>query len=248
MSKVKIKIIFLGHVPHAIDIDKIIKWKSEIFEIVKPINSVAIVGNSDGESWEFLDKNIKEQLPERDGSDVLLAVTNVPLQQNYYIRGLQDNKACMTYEMMADILKSDNIPLENLILRMLYFIALTYKYYGGKSPISGEHIDIIHHETKGCIFDMNGVKTDVIYSLNGPKLCHSCVEALTTKQKHKIEKEVIDKVQGELKKIKKGLYYQLSDFVKRRPIWSIVISSFVAIILGVIGSTIATIIWEKLLK
>lgn len=248
MSKVKIKIVFLGHVPHSIDIDKIVKWKSEIFEILKPINTVAIVGNSDGGSWEFLDKNIDKQLPERDGADVLLAVTNVPLQNNYYIRGLADNKACMTYEMMADILKADNIPLENLLLRMLYFISLTYKHYGGRSPISEEQISIIHHETKGCIFDMNGVKTDVVYSLNGPQLCHSCVETLTTKPKHKIEKEVIDKVQSELKKIKKGLYYKITDFVKRKPILAIFISSTVAIILGTIGSIIATLIWEKLLK
>jgi len=248
MIKVKIKIVFLGHVPHSIDIDKIVKWKSELFEIVKPINTVAIVGNSDGDRWEFLDKNINEQLPDRDGADVLLAVTNVPLQHNYYIRRLADNKACMTYEMMADILKTDNIPLENLLLRMLYFISLVYKHYGGRSPISGDPISIIHHETKGCIFDMNGVKTDVVYSLNGPQLCHSCVESLTSKPKYKIEKEVIVKVQSELKVIKKGLYYQLTDFVKRRPILAIFISSCVAIILGTIGSIFATLIWEKLLK
>ncbi len=248
MSKVKIKIVFLGHVPHSIDIEKIIKWKSEIFEILKPINTVAIVGNSDGENWEFSDQNIDEQLPERESADVLLAVTNVPLQNNYYIRGLKDNKACMTYEMMADILKLDNIPLENLLLRMLYFISLAYKHYGGQIPISGENISIIHHETKGCIFDMNGVKTDVIYSLNGPQICHSCVEKLTTKPRYKIEKEVIDKVQSELKKVKKGIYYQITDFIKRKPVLAIIISSFLAIVLGTIGSIIAILIWEKLLK
>lgn len=95
---------------------------------------------------------------------------------------------------------------------------------------------------------MNGIKTDVVYSLNQPQLCHSCVETLQSIPKYKIEKEIIEKVQKELKSIKKGLYYRLTDFVKRRLILSIIISSIVAIILGTIGSVIATIIWEKLLK
>jgi hypothetical protein len=248
MSKVKIKIVFLGHIPHALDIDKIVKWKSDLFEIMKPINTVAIVGNSDGAYWEFLDENIEEQLPARDGADILLAVTNVPLQSNYFARRFSDNRVCMTYNTMTEILKFDNIPLENLLLRVLYSIAFVYRRYGNRMPLMTEHTNFTHDETRGCIFDMNGVKTDVVYSLNGPQLCHSCVEILTTTPKHKIEKEIIDKVQGELKKIKKGLYYQLTDFIKRRPILAIIISSLVAIFLGIIGSTIATIIWEKLIK
>jgi hypothetical protein len=149
---------------------------------------------------------------------------------------------------MTEILKFDNIPLENLLLRVLYSIAFVYKRYGNRMPQMTEHTNFTHDETRGCIFDMNGIKTDVVYSLNSPQLCHSCVEILTTTPKYKIEKEVIDKVQSELKKIKKGRYYQLTDFVKRRPILAIIISSLVAIILGVIGSTIATIIWEKVIK
>lgn len=248
MSKVKIKIVFLGHIPHSIDTDKIIKWKSELFEIVKPINTVAIVGDSDGAYWEYSDKNIEEQLPERIDADILLAVTNVPLQYNYFARRYSNNRVCMTYNTMTEILKFDNIPLENLILRVLYSIAFVYKRYGNRMPLASESTNFAHDETRGCIFDMNGVKTDVVYSLNSPQLCHSCVETLTTIPKFKIEKEIIEKVQCELKKIKKDLYYQLTDFIKNYPILTILLSSLFAIILGVIGSTIATLIWENYLK
>lgn len=248
MSKVKIKIVFLGHIPHSIDIDKIVSWKSDLFEIMKPINTVAIVGDSDGAHWEFLDENIETQLPPRDGADILLAVTNVPLENNYFARRFSDNRVCMTYNEMTEILQSYNIPLENLLLRVLYSVSFIYRRYGNRMPLNTEHTNFTHDETRGCIFDMNGVKTDVVYSLNRPQLCHSCVETLTTIPKYKIEKEIIDKVQNELKKIKKGLYYQLSDFAKSSPICAIIISSLFAIILGIIGSTIATLIWEKLLK
>ncbi len=245
MTKVKIKIIFLGHIPHSINTEKIGKWKSELFEIVKPINTVAIVGDSDGAYWEYSDANIEEQLPDRDGADVLLAVTNVPLQSNYFARRFSNDRVCMTYNTMTEILKFDNIPLENLIFRVLYSIAFVYKRYGNRIPLASENTNFAHDETRGCIFDMNGVKTDVVYSLSGPQLCHSCVETLTTLPQHRIEKEIITKVQWELKKIKKGFYYQITDFIKTKPILAIVVSSLFAIILGVIGSTIATIIWEN---
>jgi len=242
MSKVKIKIIFLGYIPHLIDIEKVKKWKSDLFEVIQPVNSVAIVGDSDGACWEFLDKNIEEQLPLRSEPDILLAVTNVPLQDNYYVRSFSDNRVCMTYNNMTEILKSENIPLENLLLLVLYLVALGYRHYGNKIPLMFELTQLGHDETRGCVFDMNGIKSDVIYSLNEPQLCHSCVERLTTKPKYKIEKDLIDKVQKELRKINKGQYYRISDFVKRRPILSILLSVLSAIIIGILASIIANII------
>lgn len=248
MSKVRIKIVLLGHLPHSIDIDKIDKWKSDLFEIITPINSYTIIGNSDGAYWEFSDENIETQLPSRDGADLLLAVTNVPLQNNFFARRFTDNRVCMTYNSMTEILRFDNIPLENLLLRVLYSMSFVYKRYGNKMPLNSEVTNFTHDETRGCIFDMNGVKTDVVYSLNIPQLCHSCVEILTSNQGTRIEKNLVDTVQQELKKIKKARYYRIADFVKRRPILTIIISSVVAVLLGAVGSIIATLIWENYMK
>jgi hypothetical protein len=246
MSKVKIKIVFLGHLPHSVDQEKITNWKSELYEIVKPINTFNLTNNSDGDSWEFLDENIQQQLPPRDGSDVLLAVTNVPLENDWFVRRFSDNRVCMTYSTMTEILKFDNIPLENLLLRVLYSVAFVYRRYGNRIPPMEEFTNFTHDETRACIFDMNGIKTDVVYSLNKPQLCHSCVETLTSNHGHKIEKDLVEKVQKELNKIEKTLYFRITDWVKRRPILAIVISSTVAIILGAIGSLLASAIWERL--
>ena len=120
MAKVKIRIVFLGHLPHSINTKKIENWKSDLFEVLPPINSFNIIGDSDGAEWEFLDVNIEKQLPQRDNADLLLAVTNVPLQDSYFARRFTDNRICMTYNSMTEILKLDNIPLENLMLRVLY--------------------------------------------------------------------------------------------------------------------------------
>jgi hypothetical protein len=246
MSKVKIKIVILGHLPYSIDLNKVRKWKSDLFEIISPISSYNIVGNSDGIYWEFLDENIEKQLPMRDDADILIAVTNVPIQDNFFARRFTDNRICMTYNSMTEILNSENVPLENLLLRVLYSVSFVYKRYGNQIPLMTEMTNFTHDETRGCIFDMNGIKTDVVYSLNRPQLCHSCVETLTSDQTHRVCQELIDKVQYELKRIKKGLYYQISDFVKQRPILAIIISTIIAIILGTIGSIIATFILEKI--
>lgn len=242
MSKVKIKIVILGHLPYSLNIDRIKKWKSELFEIVEPINSVSIVGNSDGPNWEFTDENIEDQLPERDESDVLLAITNVQIEANYFARRFSDNRVCMTYGNMTEILKFDNIPFENLLLRVLYSVSFVYKRYGNRIPEMSEFTNFTHDETRGCIFDMNGIKTDVVHSLSKPHLCSPCVTVLTTNPKYKIEIEIIHAVQKELKRIKKPLYYRLADFVKSNPIIALIISSFFGIILGTIGSILANLI------
>jgi hypothetical protein len=224
--------VLLGYLPYSIDFEKIKRWKSALFEIMPTIHSVAFVGNADGDNWDFSDSNIEDQLPSRDGADILLAVTNVPIQDKYYFRRYSDNRACLTYSQMTEILNFDNIPLENLLLRTLYSVSFIYKRYGERIPTMQKPTDYAHDESRGCIFDMNGIKTNIIYSLNKPQLCHSCIETLKTIPKYKIEKEIIEKVQNELKKIKKGVYYQITDFVKKRPILSIIISSVVAILLA----------------
>ena len=240
--KVKIKLIFLGHLPHSINTEKILSWKSDLFQILPPINIHTITSESDGPNWDYSDENIESQLPLREEGDILIAMTNVRIQNNYFARRSTDNRICLTYYEMSDYLKADNIPLENLIFRVLYSVSFVYKRYGNRLPGINEHTNFTHDETKGCIFDMNGNKADIIYSVNRPYICESCVQSLTNS---KIEKNLIDKVQRELKKIKKGLYYRITDLIKKYPIAAIIISSIWAILLGTVGSIIAAIIWKK---
>lgn len=243
MSKVKIKLTFLGHVPYALDIKKIENWKSELFELVKPIDYYAISKDSDGSNWQYSDENIESQLPKSFDGDILLTVTKVPIQNNYYARRVGNNRICLTFHEMSDILMLNNIPLENLILRVLYSASLIYKRYGKRIPASHEETHFAHDETRGCIFDMNGIKSEIIYSMNKPQLCSSCIEVL---KNEKVESNLLNQIQNELKKIRKSFYYQIADLVKDYPIWTILITSLTAIILGFIGSLIASYVYDLL--
>ncbi len=244
--KVKIKLAILGHFPHSLDINKVNNWRSELFEITK-VDKYNIVGDSDGFNWEFLDNNVEQQLPDRENADVLIAFTNVAIEDNYFARRFTDNRICVSYNDITEILNYNDIPLENLLLRVLYSASFVYRRYGKRVPLMTEHTNFTHDETRGCIFDMVGIKTDIIYSTYKPQICGSCIQTLTNNPNanNRIENNMIDKVQLELKKLDKGRYYQIADWIKKHPIWAITISSLTAITLGIIGSMIASFIYEK---
>jgi len=91
----------------------------------------------------------------------------------------------------------------------------------------------VHDETRSCIFDMTGIKTEIIYSASKPTVCDKCSILL---QERKIANNIIEKVKAELKGIRKTTYYRLLDFIKRWPILTIILSSSLAILLGIISS------------
>jgi hypothetical protein len=233
--KVKIELGILGHLPHASEIIKIKDWNSKLFEITS-INSYNFVGCSDGPNWEFLDANIEKELPERAEADILVVITNVPLEDDYFVRRFSNNRICITYSGMSDILIYNDIPLKNLLLRLLYSASLVHKKHG-RIPLMSE-IKFTHDDPRGCIFDMNGAdKKDIVYSTNKPEICNSCEESFVNNnaKNNSVKAKVIDKIQIELQQINKGLYFEMADYVKKHPIFAIVFSSLAAITLDVIA-------------
>jgi hypothetical protein len=136
---------------------------------------------------------------------------------------------------MADILKISNIPTENLIYRLIYSYTLIYLRYGNRIPQIEEQTSFAHDETRGCLFDMNGIKGDIIYSTIKPKLCDSCVQKLTDER---VPINTINIIIKEIKHIDKALYFRLADFIKKHPILAIVLSTISAITIGIISSMI----------
>ncbi|MBL7867894.1 MAG: hypothetical protein JNM71_07715 [Flavobacterium lindanitolerans] len=242
MKKTKITIAFLGEIPIKLDKQIISKRVSNFFIIDKIVN-IPITSNADGQNWDYSDDNINGLLPINYSGDFLLTITHVPLEDNYYARRFSNNRICATLYEIADILKVSNIPIENLIYRLLYSYLLIYKRYGNRIPQQNEITNFTHDETRKCLFDMNGIKSDVIYSTNKPQLCSECLIRL---KKDGITENDLNQIQKELKKINKVLYYRILDFIQQNPIWTIIISSITAIILGVIGSVIASFVYEAI--
>lgn len=247
MEKTRIKLITIGHLPMEFKTSKVKAWKSSTFEIIGEVDSYSLRCDSDCEDWVFSDALVKAQLPKSIEADFLVAIVNVPLEFNWYARRLGNNQIVFTFHQVKDILFHANIPLENVIYRILYAATLLYIRSGNHIPNYGEEPGYTHDETRGCLFDMNGIKTDLVASCDQPIICEECQERL---RRERVANEVIKATQHEIKKIKVDTYYRMLHFVKRRPVLALILSSILALFLGTAASIIASYVydWLKYLK
>lgn len=241
MGKAKIKVVTVGHMPLHLNLKVVSCWLSEVFELVGEIDNFSLTCDSDYGDWGFSDRTLKKQIPEFNGADFTVALVNIPIEDNWYSRRLGDNKIVFTYHQIKEILSLDNIPLENAVLRVLYSYTLLYRRAGNKIPEIDAVVGFTHDETRGCIFDMNGIKSDIVESCNKPIICSACVERLRSER---VATQVLNSAKKEIKKIRKHLYFRFFDFVKVRPVIALLISSVFAVTLGVTGSLIASTIYD----
>lgn len=241
MNRISIKVIALGKLPYDFNREKIEKWSSKIFTITREIETFVLNANSDLEDWGFSDNTLLKQLPKRGEEDLVLVLTNVRLEENYYVRRLSNNTVILTFHEIELYLRLNNIPINNIVFRTLYAVSLVYLRYGKKIPITVELAKFTHDETRSCLFDMTGIKEEVIFSCNRPVVCEFCNQKLLIE---KVSTETIEIVKREIKKIKKKMFFQLTNYIKDHPIMAIIISSTFAIVLGTIGSVIGSVIYK----
>ncbi len=243
MKKIKIKLVSIGHLPTDFQEKKVLNWKSSVFEILGDIENFSLRCDSDEQGWAFSDQLVRTQLPEQFDADFMVAIVNVPIEDNWYSRRLGNNQIVFTFHATKEILEHYNIPIENVIYRMLYAYALLYKRAGERIPDFGAAPSFTHDETRGCLFDMNGIKTDLAVSCSKAAICDECQERL---RQEKVSNHTIEIIKHEIKKIRKDLYYRAFDFIKRHPIWALSLSSAFALALGICGSISASFIYDAI--
>ncbi|QKO22298.1 hypothetical protein [Rhodoferax sp. BAB1] len=243
MNRTRIKLLSIGHLPMDFSRAKIKSWQSSVFEVMGEIDSYALRCDSDSEDWVFSDDLVKTQIPVVPDVDFTIAIVSVPIQYNWYARRLGNNQIVFTFHQVKEILSYSNIPLENVIYRILYAYTLLYRRSGNCIPNYGEVPGYTHDETRGCLFDMNGIKTDLVASCDHPIICGECQEKL---RQERVSDEVIEAVQKEIKAISLDTYYLLLNFVKKRPLLALFISSAFAVLLGVLASVIASFAYEAI--
>ncbi|OHD09596.1 MAG: hypothetical protein A2Y41_04735 [Spirochaetes bacterium GWB1_36_13] len=241
MKKIRIKVIRIGYIPYDINFQKITNNNSALFEVDKEINDYSLPQDSQGNNWEYTDSQFKELLPSDFEGDFLFAICNTSLENNYYARRLTDNRIIFSLSTTSNILKTENIPIENLLLRMLYAYSLNFIRYDRRIPSKTEKTKFAHDETKGCLFDMNGYIPDIVHSCDSPIICDDCSVSLSNS---KVPQDIIKKVKKELAKIKKNRYYKILTFVKKHPFISIMIT----FVFGLIINIVSNIIWELFIK
>lgn len=233
MQKLNVRLCIIGQPPPDFDIRKITGWKSKLWHISSAPESFLLSENADLDSWGYSDDLLSRIVEPNNNFDFTICLLNVPLEANYFSRRLDSNVVCFTFYEVADILRSHDIPIENGALRMLYSYTLIFKRCSGRIPPTSELVRFAHDEARGCIFDMNGIKTEIALSCDSPSLCPACKSSALQQN---VSKECIARYEKEIRKIKKGFYFTLAGGVKRNPILAIIISLIVAFLVN-LGSS-----------
>jgi hypothetical protein len=240
MSKVKVQIAKMGNINAWIDLGKVRRWKSQLFEILPDINQHRLPTRAAGIQWDFTDEQVSRAIPKKIVGDFLIVLTDCALESNYYMRRLLGNRVCITFFQVKDILARENIPLENYVLRSIYEALIYFtlaQNHGGQLPQSEE--SYTHDETKGCLFDMTGNKADLSVSCRAPTLCDTCYSDLS---RSSVPTNFLDKIKKELKRIRIPAYYRLQSIVKRHPILSILITALAALLINILSDIVVWLI------
>ena len=232
MHPIKISLVSLGNLKYPLNVSLLETWESDILTI-KHDASVGHLPNSDGNSWEYTDSHLHSVLAANDGTDFTVGLTDVRLEDNYYIRRLSDKVAVLSFHEMADIVHYSEFTLEQYILRNLYELAVLSAANGKLIP--SDYTTWAHDEVRGCLFDLNSSKTDIIFSLHQPKLCPACKTRVSSRQ---VPADFVPTLERELLRIKKSLFVRMSEWIKLHPIFALLITATSAVLLNLIASVI----------
>jgi hypothetical protein len=239
---ITVSIVILGALNQKVDFQYLSKWPSSILKI-KLGGSIALLPNTTGSSWEYTDKQLLKLIEWDKSSNFTVALINAPLQDNYYARPLNEKICVMSFYQMAQIIIGNNFSIEQYILRNIYELAVLVACNGGNIPANP--MEWIHDDIRGCLFDMNPNKTEIICSMHKPVLCPQCRARLSQAQ---LEPLFIPTLERELSKIKKTLYARIADWIKAHPLWTLLITAIYGILLNLIASLVFEVMRVVFLK
>ena len=227
-----ISLISLGSLKYSVDIKYLEAWKSKLIKI-RHGAAVGHLPNAEGENWEYTNTQLKDLIiPDRSAS-FTLALINAPLENNYYMRRLGSNIAVLSLFEMAEIVRDSDFTLENYILRNVY--ELTVLFAANNSLLPADANTWTHDDVRGCLFDMNANKSDILFSMHKPNLCASCGSRVLTKQ---VDPSFLPGLSKDLPKIKKALYFRMTEWIKTHPILALIITSCFAMVINLLASVI----------
>ena len=140
-----------------------------------------------------------------------------------------DNKTflCSFYEVDS-IFKEKNIDIFNYVHGNVLNRLVQIETLG---VINEEYYR--HDDTRNCLNDMCGLKSDIAIKYGKPKLCPECREKIMSLA---VNQDFLEILEEEFKTFKKPLFERILEFVKKRPVLSIFITAACTIILNIISS------------
>lgn len=236
MSKLQIKIVMMGHIDRIINFDTIKNHSSELFSIegLDRKNDLPSPSKNDG----YLDvvysvDEIKNILSDVKCNGICIAVMNYKFSNNFYMHRISENKVCISISGLEEILSRKDISLESFILKNIYEIFALYTIFN--SDLSANVYEFTHEDTRGCLFDLNGDKSDIIYNTEKPMICDECLSKINKKT---IPDNFVEDITKELNNIKKPWLKSIELFIKKYPLLSILTTIIFSTLINILSSFI----------
>ena len=236
-KKVSVRVVSLGDQRQPIDFSYLRAWSSELFEIVE-CSTVENQPDAAGGDWEYLDSQLESVVPTSTSCDLTLIIVAAPLEANYYVRRLSQNRAAVSLYEMSSILVSNNFKIESFLLQRVYALAIYLLVGDMKLPQHGD-LSLSHHAIRGCLFDMNANKGDIVFSMHKPTLCAACQSKIGTTP---LPQGFLSTICAELKAIRRPLYFRIAEWGKAHPILALTAAAFASLLINVLSNSM----FEKL--
>jgi hypothetical protein len=230
--QLKITLVSLGSLKYSVDIKYLEAWKSPILKI-KHGAAVSHLPDSNGDDWQYTKSQLNDLILPDKSASFTLALINAPLEDNYYMKRLSNNVAVLSLYEMAEVVRQSDFTIENYVLRNIYELTVLYAANSSLLPVDAH--SWAHDDVRGCLFDMNANKSDILFSMHKPNLCETCKARVLSKQ---VDPNFLPYLIKDLPKIKKTLYFRVTELVKAHPIYALFITSVFAIFLNLVASFI----------
>jgi len=236
MEKVKIKIRILGGLKHQLNLKILKNWDTSFFEIVDPIDSLKNIPNSTNRDSEgyfyYSDVQLKEIIGTTNNNQIVMVLINQKLQDDDYERRIGKNCMILSLYETAEIVLENDFKIEYFIIQELYYIASLY-YRNNSSDF--DTLKDTHHDLRNCLFDYNNNKSDIAFSLGKVSICDSCKADFDGAV---MPDNFVINIKRELSKIKQRKYFKIRNWIRKRPILSIIIGIITSILLNILSNFI----------
>lgn len=236
VEKLNIHVLKIGYFPYDIHYNQIKKWKSKLFKLDcrEYEDALKTLHKKDGVIYDdiVLLQVAKSKFSKTnfEKNEFVVLITNVDLADGDLSRILDEHIVVISYREIVQEMKINNIPLENATLVLLYMYSLLFMKYK-RIPNIMEEEYFLHMDVRGCIFDYDDKCTDMIQCCVQPIICKQCEENLND-----LDMEILNTVRKELGKIKKNLYYRMTDLLKKHFYISFLMTLWIAIICSTVSS------------
>jgi len=223
-----------------LDLRRLKRFSSRFFQIteIERIDALPEPQKDDG----FLDivysrEEITSLINSVNGTDLVVGVINYRFDDNFYLHRTGIKKACISIANIDRLLTSHSISIENFILKNIYELTVFVNVFG---KLDTEDVySFVHQDTRGCLFDLNGDKLDVLHNTERPIICNSCKALINSKS---VPDNFVKHLECELKRIRKPYICSIELFIKKYPLFSFAVTFLFGILINIISS----IIWEIL--